>query len=555
MIRWSDYRPDAPDETCWDVVIVGAGMGGSFAGCALARAGYKVLFLERGDPASTVARRAGRLARLLRPNVAAADLAARGRWNKRVTLRKGGRKTRFIMPLGSGPGGSSAIYGATLERFRREDFSGPAQEEVSPAPLPNRWPVSYDDFLPYYRRAEAQLGVRGERDPTDPDDDLDAASRSMPPPSELDRAFVEAFTAAGMAPFRMHMGIDYRPGCVECLGAVCPRDCKADGASRALMPALRSFGAKLLTGFAVDRLEANIDRVEGVVGRMGGREIVIRGRVVILAAGALNSPVVLLNSQSRDWPRGVGNANDMVGRGLMFHVLQIFALWPPVRGASPIGPKKVLSSRVANLFEGRKLGGVQSFARTVAPSQIAEFITSTAEKLLPIRPPFFDLAAMAIAVLAARLFRDASLFSAMTEDFAYHDNRIVADTTEPSGFSIVYTGTNDLSERAAMFRRFIKQRLGRLRLVFLSAGDNLNFGHPAGTCRMGVDPASSVVTPDGQVRGVENLFVADASFLPSSAATNPSLTVAANALRVADILVARLTVPESEAAAVSASGP
>jgi choline dehydrogenase-like flavoprotein len=535
MIPWRDYQPADPEGVEWDAVIVGAGMGGGFLGWSLARQGLKVLFLERGDPVNPLAGRPrlGRLRRLLSPASLEADLAAAGRWNRRVTLIQGGRRRSFHLPMGNGPGGSSALYGATLERFRREDFDGVEGQGVEPPPLPGRWPIPYEAFLPYYREAERLLGVRGGRDPTDPDDD--SALLAPPPMSDRDQRFFDAFAAAGLAPHRMHMAIAYKPGCVECLGRLCPRDCKADASNRAVWPALRDHRAKLLAGFAASRIGATGDRIDHVVGRWNGRELRIRGKIVVLAAGALSTPLLLLNSVTDRWPAGIGNEAGLVGRGLMFHALQIFALWPP-GDASGVGPAKTLSSRVMNQIDGVKVGGLQSFAQNVAPGQIAEFVVGAVERRLPFRPPLLPLVARAAAVVGARLFRRAALFATLTEDFAYPGNRVAPDPAAPSGFCIFYTGTRDLAARCARMRAFLGERLAAMRLVWLTQDDLLNFGHPAGTCRFGDSPATSVLDPGNRVHGARNLYVVDASFFPSSAATNPSLTIAANALRVADLI-------------------
>ena len=546
MFQWDNYRPVDPESTLWDVVIIGAGMGGSVLGWSLARQNLSVLYLERGDPVSPLRevqesgqqrRQSFGLRRLFRPQRAPDDHPARANWGRRITVRRDGKTAEFYPPMGSGPGGSSAIYGAALERFRREDFSAVRDETLQPKPLPSDWPIEYDDFIPYYEKAENLLRVRGTADPTDPDGNF--VLRPPPRLSERDSNFFESFEAAGLAPYRLHVGIDYIPGCTECLGEVCPKDCKAEGASRALKPALIEHNAKLLTGFEVARLETANDQIKEVVGRLGDREVKIRGRVVVLAAGALNTPLILLNSISMRWPLGVGNSNELVGRGLMFHVGEIFALWPTRKVAS-VGPTKTLSSRALNVVEGSKLGCIQSFLPGVYPSIVSDFVVGLFERKLPFRIPLLKVITMAAAKLANPIFSNAALFTTILEDFPYYDNRIVPDPRTPSGFSIYYDVTKELYFRTSLMRKLIKRRLAPYWSIFLSSGDNLNYGHPSGTCRFGKSPETSVLTPENKVRGVENLYVADASFFPSSGGINPALTVAANALRVADIIGLRL---------------
>ncbi len=166
----------------------------------------------------------------------------------------------------------------------------------------------------------------GTRDPDDPDDDSDLA----PPPklSARDQHFFGSFAALGLKPYRLHVGIAYRPGCKECVGVSCPSDCKATGASKALQPALQGHRAKILLNCEVERLEANELQVTSLVARMAGRELSIRARIFILAAGALATPILLLRSTSPAWPAGLGNNNGLVGRGLMFHCSDFILVFP-----------------------------------------------------------------------------------------------------------------------------------------------------------------------------------------------------------------------------------
>jgi len=530
MFRWSDYRPADPEGVLWDVVVVGSGMGGSLLGLSLSQSGKKVLFLERGPAISPLPR--ARWSIRTRRFLSEAELVSRGRWSKLVAARLGDRSRLVQIPLGNGPGGSSAIYAATLERFLREDFEGCGERDVEPPPMQNRWPISYHELLPYYRKAEEVLRVCGGRDPSDPDDD--SALRTPPPLSERDEAIFRDFEKAGLRPFRVHLGINYEPGCAECLGDLCSRDCKSDGASRGLKPALAQFGAKLLTDFEVETLDAEGDGVRQAIGRRQGRQIKIRGKVFVLAAGALATPLILINSKSPRWPTGLGNSNDLVGRGLMFHVNQAFVIRRP-QGRSTAGPGKSMSSRTFYKLGGKRLGGVQTFAGEVKTGHIANFIVDILESKVPFQIHGARLGALALATVAGPMFRNCAFFVAQTEDFAYPENRVLPDPQSPSGFSLAYDASKDLLERASLLRKTLKAHLRSCPMMFIS-GVQLNFGHPAGTCRFGDSPQNSVLDPGGKVRGMRNLYVADASFMPSISASHPALTVAAHALRVADII-------------------
>jgi choline dehydrogenase-like flavoprotein len=552
LFGWDEFSPEDSQEILWDAVIIGAGMGGATLGYALARKGLKVLFLERGSAQTLFPESLdeGRLKRLLGWERREERLAAMGRWPRPITMMRGGQAIHFLAPIGSGPGGSSAIYGAALERMRRIDFSASAMGGEDPTRLGDEWPLDYDEFRAYYRRAEGLFEVAGTRDPDDPDDD----ATLVPPPalSERDQDFFESFQSVGMKPYRMHVGIAYRPGCRECLSLPCPTDCKADGSSKALCPALRDHGAKILLNCAVERLEATGARVTAVAARTAGRALKFRGRVVVLAAGALSTPLLLRKSTSPQWPSGLGNQNDLVGRGLMFHATDLIALWPRKR-LSAAGPRKTLSSRTFYVKEGRKVGSFQSLGLPVSQGTIFNFLMGRIETYSRVKIPLARLFTRAVAIAATGYFKRACVFATIIEDFPYWSNRVVLDPDKPSGFYIEYVKSQELSDRIAEMRSMLKSTLAVHKPWILTGDDNMNLGHPSGTCRFGKDSATSVLDPSNRVRGVENLYVADASFFPSSAGANPGLTVAANSLRVADLIASRSDVHEHTVGTFSSS--
>lgn len=152
---------NAEDQT-WDIVVIGAGMGGGTVGHILAEHGCRVLFIERGAREFE--------ARPPSAPVQSSDPGERmrgGLWPTEITSNIDGVTSRFFAPMGCGVGGSTLLYPAALERFRRSDFH-PTHDDQSGAA---GWPISYDDFLPYYEKAERLYEVRGTPDPLDEDDD------------------------------------------------------------------------------------------------------------------------------------------------------------------------------------------------------------------------------------------------------------------------------------------------------------------------------------------------------------------------------------------------
>jgi len=529
MTAWSEYSITGAEDTLWDVIVVGAGLGGSIAGWSLARHGLKVLFLERGGATNAykVPPRRGAWRRLVRANDSPEQRAATGLWPDPLRIISKGVGRDFLPPIGFGPGGSSAVYGAALERLRRIDFAPTPSEQRGPEALSDGWPLDYDAFAKWYAAAEELMTVAGTPDPGD-SDDL-SQLRCAPCLSARDEFLFRAFEMSGLQPYRLHVGIAYRPGCTECLGGLCPRACKADGASRALSPALTRHGAKLVLQCAVDRLDITGNRIAQVRSQTRA----YRARLVVLAAGALTSPNILRRSVSERWPQGIGNDHDLVGRGLMFHVSDFFVL-RATGNHSPLGPAKTLASRAFYDVDGVRYGSFQSIGRRMAIGNVYQYLVERWQHTLPrvIPPP--RLLLLAAAAAGRQIVGDAPLFATIVEDFPYRFNQVVPDASAPSGFVIRYEKPRELEARAAGMRSKIRTSLSTLQPWFLSGDQNLNFGHPLGTCRFGTAAETSVLTPDNRVRGIDNLFVVDGSFFPSSGGANPGLTIAANALRVSD---------------------
>ena len=134
--------------------------------------------------------------------------------------------------------------------------------------------------------------------------------------------------------------------------------------------------------------------------------------------------------------------------------------------------------------------------------------------------------------MTIKRFGRGTIFVNLIEDLPYPENRVLVNEDEADGVSVKYTIEAELRDRAAHLREVLADRLKERRLIFLSQDIELNFGHPCGTCAMSSDPSTGVIDRDCRAHGIANLFIADASFMPTSGAINPSLTIAANALRV-----------------------
>lgn len=516
----------------WDYLVIGTGMGGATLGHALAQAGQAVLFLEKGRASflhdDTLR---GSYPELGFPRTEAASpryatqLALAGRCYDEI--HDGDHS--FVPFIGCGTGGSSALYGMAMERFFPADF------EPAPDPLPGNtdsaasgWPIRYAELAPYYQSAERLYRVRGCRDPLRP------GAAELPPPAPLSPQNAELyahFASQGLHPYQLPQACESLPGCECCQGYLCPRACKNDATRICLEPALRELGASLLDECEVIRLEATADRVTGVVCRRQSHDFTLHAGKVILAAGALATPAVLLRSTSTDWPRGLANASGLVGRNLMRHFLDLYLVFTRSGGSTPF--KEIGLSDFYRTDDG-KLGTLQSFGLLPPAPILAATIAREVHDAAPWASPLFALVRPILPSVLSRLFRRGVLLATVMEDRPDGANRVVPGP--PLG--IEYRPRADDMARLLAFRKHVRRVLKPYRVLGLhQAEKNVMLAHVCGTCRFGADPTTSVLDPDNRAHGLTNLYVTDASFFPTSGGTNPALTIAANALRVADHLL------------------
>jgi choline dehydrogenase-like flavoprotein len=491
-------------------------MGGGFASHALAQAGRDVLLIDYGN--EDISPPCGKeLSDHQETRI------AESKWPTMSAFEVDGVINRCYAPFGVGVGGSANWYAAALERFDNRDID---LQPDSHHPT-GGWPISYDDLLPYYERAERLLHVCGTSDPLN----THAFNHiSEPPPlGPLDSDFLQFFQKKGMHPYRLHVGIRYWPDCDECLGRLCHKGCRADVRS---VLAESQNKPTIMARSEVVKLEATSDRVTHAIVLQGGNQIIIHAKVFVLAAGAIHTPKLLLHSRNDYWPDGLANRSGLVGRNLMFHAHQTFALWPSKR-LPGTGPRKSLAFRDFYEVGGQRLGSVQSTGRGLGYGEYLmhlyrRFDDSAVRRLRMVRPLLRVPALTAIKTLGR-----GTIFACLIEDMPYPENRVVLDDNEADGVCLKYTIKDELRHRVAYFRQLLKEQLKGRRMVFLSRDVELNYGHPCGTCVMSNDASTGVTDRNCRAYGIVNLFVADASFMPTSAAANPSLTVAANALRVA----------------------
>jgi choline dehydrogenase-like flavoprotein len=404
-------------------------------------------------------------------------------------------------------GGATKVYGAALCRLRQMDFGRLGHMDgESPA-----WPVSYPEFEPWYARAEWLYQVHGQHG-EDPTEGAWSADYLWPPVAHEPgiQRLADELTLAGYQPFHTPT-------------AVLPDRRKADADVIAVRPLLRLPHVTLLTDTEVTRLETDPRgrRVTGVVANRAGRRQFYRGGVVVLAAGAVNSARILLRSASDAHPDGLANGSGQLGRNLMVHNHIDVA-------ATVREPHRAV------------------FAQTLA---VNDFYLGGRHGRWPLG---------GIQVLAGP--REAAIaFRLTTEDLPRPANRVTVDGRHRVSVAHVPTGDG----AARLLYRSLRSMLGATKLIAREGFEIVRAtgviratrADYAGTCRFGDDPASSVLDASCRAHELDNLYVTDASFLPTIGAVGPALTVMANAIRVGEQLADRLGCPAASQTAPPQTGP
>ncbi len=503
--------------TPYDAIVIGSGFGGSMMAHALVEAGKRVLLLERGDwvergPANW------------EPS---GSLELTPYYSKETPYRIKAGGYGKVMGGAYCVGGPSVFYGCVAFRFREQDFSpDPAIVGDSGA----TWPFGYDELEPYYTRAEQILRVSGDDgdDPTRPRRSS-AFPQPAPPRAKITQRIADAAASLGLNPFALPLAINYFDGengrnrcqkCRTCDTFACAVSAKNDLATCVVRP-LVARGLDLRTNTVAVRLVHDKGRVTAVecFDKTKGEMVTYRADRFIVSAGTLASPHLLLASKLQD----VNPAGHTVGRYLMRHCNgMVFGLFPKKPDPDNEFHKQIA---IHDYYFGDdrapigKLGGIQQ-------------VMTPPVKLVRHHLPW------GLRTILTPLVEHLTGLLVMAEDQPRIDNGVAVDwdAKDPFGLPRLEVTTRytvrDRTSRKILAKR-AKRVLRRSGAWLFHTHHIKTFSHAVGTVRMGTDPATSALDEYCTFRGLDNLHVVDGSFMPTSAGLNPSLTIAANSLRVA----------------------
>ena len=491
----------------FDLVIIGSGAGGGTVAQALAPSGAGILLLERGGFVP-------REPENWDPTAVWRDLRYR---TTEQWLDRDGRP--FLPYTHYCVGGNTKFWGSVLYRLRKEDFEAVEHlDGVSPA-----WPIDYATLEPYYARAERLYQVHGAAgdDPTEPP----RGPYPHPPIPHAPEiaATVERLREQGLHPSPLPLGL-IDPGepdgcilCNTCNSFPCQRHAKSEAEVCCVRPATGEENVTLWTGAFARRLltDPSGRRVVAVEVERDGETLRVEAPLVVVACGAVNSAALLLRSAGDRHPDGLGNSSGLVGRRYMAHLATMMQGFHPLRINRAVFQKTV---GINDFYFGGPhtrypLGQIQSQGRTHGVM---------GQTVVPWVPLWAYDAWMARGVD----------WLALSEDLPRPDNRVTVGAD--GRIRLEYRPNNGRAHRRLVREmRRILRRLGYW-VIMTHSHKAKNTTHQCGTLCFGTDPRTSVLDAYCRSHDVENLFVVDASFFPSSAAVNPGLTIAAQALRVAD---------------------
>jgi len=522
-------RYDDGDEV--DLVIVGAGAGGSVLAQRLARAGWRIVILEAGPfwhpDTDWVSDEAG---------------SHQLYWTQKRII--GGSDP---VPMGSnnsgrGVGGSMVHYAGYCPRFHPSDFATYSRERVGAD-----WPISYEDVRPHYERVERELPVTGQDWP------WGYPHRYPFSPHPVSQQGATLWRGARELGIEMRVGpvgivngtFGNRPHCIY--RGYCLQGCKVNAKASPYvthLPDALAHAVEIRADCMAARVELDdaTGRAVGVVyfDEAGGVERLQRARYVAVAGYSIETPRLLLQSTSRRFPHGLGNNDDQVGRYVMVQgAAQTAGRFPDEIRQYKAPPPEVSSEQFYETDPAR--GFARGFSiQTVGPLPItwSEHVLADGHWGRGLREYMRD-------------YNHWATIGVLNELLPHPDNRVtLAEEKDPYGLPVARfdfsVGEND-QQNMDYSTKVITDILRAA-----GAQDVLTvhrFAHLVGGARMGTDPEHSVLDANQRIWGVPNVFCSDGSVCPTQGAANPALTIMALASRLAERIISGAATDQGRAGA------
>lgn len=537
-----------------DVIVIGAGAGGGAAAWRLARHGFKVMVLEAGPsftpsedykqatdewekpfphkPAST-----GRYEVAGLQDISNLELGLRS-WNKiKGLIVKGERRANFGYQHVRGVGGSSLHFTGEAHRLNPLSMKMKSQYGVA-----EDWPVSYADLEPFYQIAEELVGVAG---PVSDGRCPRSASYPLPPHpySYASGVLEKAAVVAGHKPQPNSLAVlskpyDNRPACNYCGG--CQRGCMPTDKGTIdvtyLRHAIRSKRCQVFPGAEVLQIEAQNERASSVLTYHEGEIHRLSARWIILAAGAVQTPRLLLNSANAQNPEGLANNSGLVGKNFMETLLTtVSAMHPDNLGSHRGLPVNWVSwtynepDSIPGVVGGCRFGPSMAESDLVGPVAYASRVVPGwgADHKSQMREQFGKV--LSITSIGESLPHQKSYIS-------------LSDHVDSHGLPVPQIHSY-LDQDAISRLRFMRGECNKILSAAgcdspfetFSSADAFSSTHVFGTCRMGASATTGVCDRYGRAHDIKNLFICDASLFPSTGGgESPGLTIQALAIRSAD---------------------
>ena len=542
------------ESTQFDVCVVGSGASGGIAAKALCELGAKVCVLEIGEWKNP--------GRDFRSHILPFELPDRGLHGEYTRQLYGDSQLFRHSSVGSdlapyiilpAVGGKTLLWAGHSWRFGPRDFRSRALRGAG-----EDWPLSYNDLAPYYERAEEIMGVCGARDGLEviPDGSF------LPPLNfrcgelRIRRALPQLGPRFRMISTRKaintisHGG---RPPCHYCGRCMkgCDVDAKYTSANTAIPAALKTGRCTLVTGAMASQvlLESAGTRVRGVtfIEVNSRQERRVRCRAVALACGPVESARLLLLSASKTFPQGLANRSGQVGKNLQTSInLTTEGYLKSLLGNPTVNDDgtDIFHGTIPNPYYERAHADFPNGYLINVGSGIQLTLSSSAQmdsaKMIPGFGPDYKKSVRATAPALVAL-------GCQGQTMASASNFVDLDPDVRDGFGLpairlhFRLGDYELAmmrDMRAVTRAIIEAAGGAV--INPDAAGGIDPSHYVGTCRMGTDPAHSVLNEYCQSHDAENLFIVDGSSFPSYPEKNPTETVIAISLRAAEHLAEQL---------------